>query len=883
MQMNVLRPFGRASRVTRGTGALRRPGAVGAVASRQRPLGTALITAIGVVGVLAVGAGPAQAIPADRVYELVSPGTEGPGFEPNVTGSGVLAGARASSTEDAVAYQTLSPGTSSRRGQIRTYAARRGPDGWVTTTVSPESVTDTSVSTDPPRFTAFDFTDDITKGLFTSQAPEGRPVVADEPTTAVNLYRQDLTSGTNLLMTPFAPILSSGVTTPPAPRVGWASEDLDHVVYDVAASYFPTAPSSAVYAWSADQGASIASILPTGKFAGNASVGAGPNEAVDQASTFALKGYYGSNVGAISEDGSRIYFTDVRGSGGTASGRLYARRDHGTRNARTVELGLPEAGLPAVPSVATNGPKFVAASKDGRRVLLSSCGKLTADSTAIANASTGTCSTFGFSTSSPYGPNTTRRPELYLYDEDGNGGAGDLVDLTTTDPIDPPGAGFLGVVAAAEDLSRIYFAASGVLAPGGTVDKPDLYVWDETDGISFVAPLRARDAGLASSAVGDAPLWASVSSARKNAYVTPDGEHLAFSTYAKVDPNFDNRAVSGGDVLRQTYLYTYGEGQPVCVSCASAGRNGSEGTISNQRLSVPEMSYPGIADWAKRSITDDGRELYFESADKLVPTDTDVNVDVYVYRPETGRRELITTGRGGDASFAGATGDGLNVFFRQSRATLSPADENAAADLYTARLRRGDQVPDKPRPIDPCQGSACPDTPPSTILGPSTNLGAVPGFDVAEINGPRRSVWRRTGRLTLPVTTPSAGTITVSVRGTIRTTVKAKKKKKGAKAKPQYKIVRATVAQATQVVTGPGEHGVQLTLTKAARAQLKRTRKLSVTVDVRFGAARDTTDVRLVLPKVKAKKTAKKTTAKKTTVKKKTTAKKQTATKRAAR
>jgi hypothetical protein len=861
MERNALRPRGRASRGFPAGGALRDDVAAPGSVKRRRPGGAALLTAIGMLGAMAVVAAPAHAIPDDRVYELVSPGTEGPDYNPREHTSGVMPGVRASSTDDAVAFQTLEPptGTTNRRGQLRTYAARRTADGWVTQTVSPESVTDSSIKSDPPRFTAFNFTDDITKGLFTSQAPADHPVVAGEPAPAVNLYRQDLSTGENLLLSPMAPILASSTSVPAAPRVAWASADLEHAVFDVKDRFYPGGPNEAVYAWSADRGVSIASILPDGKVASGGKAGNGPSEPVDQGLITVNKGFYGSSYGAISEDGSRIYFT---GSGPSGGAKLFVRRDHGTRNARTVEIGLPESGLPAVPS--GNPAMFQAASKDGRRVLFTSCGKLTADSKAVSTAGTGACSTFGFLTQfqNPYPAGALinpRRPELYLYDEDANGGAGDLIDLTTTDPT---GAGVLGIVSLTEDFSRIYFAATGVLAPGGTQDKPNLYVWDAADGISFVAPLRVNDT-TSVPGIGDAVLWASVNSPRKNAYMTPDGKHLAFSMYGKVDPSFDNRELGGFDILRQVYLYTYGEGAPVCVTCSTSGRNASEGTIAPQRLSVPELSTPAIADWSKRSMTDDGRELYFESGDKLAPTDNNVFTDVYVYRPETARTELISTGQAGPSSFAGASADGLNVFFRTS-AGIAGIDRNGASDLYTARLRRGEPVPDRQLPIDPCQGDACPDTPPSTILGPSTNLGAVPGFDVAEIDGPRRSTWRRTGRMTLPVTTPGAGTITVRVRGTIRTTVKSKAKaKKGKKAKPKYKIVRATVAQAVQAVPGPGSHGVELKLAKAARAQLKRTRKLSVTVEVRFGAARDTTDVRLVLPKAKAKKPAKKKTTKK--------------------
>jgi hypothetical protein len=92
-------------------------------------------------------------------------------------------------------------------------------------------------------------------------------------------------------------------------------------------------------------------------------------------------------------------------------------------------------------------------------------------------------------------------------------------------------------------------------------------------------------------------------------------------------------------------------------------------------------------------ISADGRRIFFETAENLVPGDTDdcdpdspgPNPCTDVYEGSGGTTTLISTAPGANAAnaakFAGASEDGLRVFF-QTDESLSAADTDSEIDLY---------------------------------------------------------------------------------------------------------------------------------------------------------------------------------------------------------
>ena len=105
-------------------------------------------------------------------------------------------------------------------------------------------------------------------------------------------------------------------------------------------------------------------------------------------------------------------------------------------------------------------------------------------------------------------------------------------------------------------------------------------------------------------------------------------------------------------------------------------------------LGGPWASTAAAAPASFLAASDDGARAFFSTNDALVPGDTDFRTDVY--ERAAGITRLLSTGPTGgnsafDASFGGASGDGLRVFFATSE-RLVPGDTDNARDVY---LRSG--------------------------------------------------------------------------------------------------------------------------------------------------------------------------------------------------
>lgn len=208
--------------------------------------------------------------------------------------------------------------------------------------------------------------------------------------------------------------------------------------------------------------------------------------------------------------------------------------------------------------------------------------------------------------------------------------------------------------------------------------------------------------------------------ATATARVSPDGSHLAFLAKASLT-GYDNVGQASGMPESQVYLYDAGADELVCASCnPTLARPLGPSTIPG--ATVPGAGADAIPIYEPRSLSADGRRLFFDSADALVAQDTNNRPDVYEWeaagagscqRPG-GCLNLISSGRSAEgASFADAAADGSDVFFLTD-GSLVPSDAGSV-DLYDAR--EGGGFPVAPKPI-PCDGDSCqplpspPDDPP---------------------------------------------------------------------------------------------------------------------------------------------------------------------------
>jgi hypothetical protein len=598
----------------------------------------------------------ATGLPDGRAYELVSPARKSGGeVFPAFPLRGSCFGLREDeckpgstadrfpmqSTPDgeAVLYEGFPFSTSGGAAKYNQYLSRRTASGWQTTDLSPMRQ-----GAQLQGYRAFDAS--LGKGVLYQLSPS---LSESAPSEYPNLYlqRTDDPLGLNPLLEAAAPNrepskleLSYAGASADFSRIFFAGND----ALTEAGLFTPPALDGGeskdnLYEWSEGQ-LQLVNVLP-----GNAETMPG--------AVFGSGGMLpGVPAGAgltdfshaISSDGSRVFWS-------SEAGQVYVRED----GERTV--AIPDAG------------KFVTASADGSRVLLS------------------------------------------------DGRIYDLEDESIVDLTDGNGE-LVGIQGQSEDLSHIYFVDKAVLTGeeenerGGKAQagENNLYAWDEGT-TKFVTSLLPNAKALSM----DANSWSFYASLRL-AEASPDGRWLAFESTAPLT-GYDNvgpcgvGALAFGDLApcAEVFLYDSSAGKLACVSCNPSGARplGLSSLETFQTRRGEDIAQP-------RYLTDAGR-LYFDSRDSLSLFDTNNGAeDVYQYEPEgqgTCKREggcldLISAGHEPvDSNLLAVDETGKNVFFT-SRDQLALKDRDDAIDLYDAR-EGGGIASETETSRGECQGEAC--------------------------------------------------------------------------------------------------------------------------------------------------------------------------------
>jgi hypothetical protein len=381
----------------------------------------------------------------------------------------------------------------------------------------------------------------------------------------------------------------------------------------------------------------------------------------------------GDTHDAVSEDGSKIFFISPdpeTGSGAPSCysnseplvnpPHLYMRLDGTT----TVDVSAPDPGV--------NDPEgfqpvqYVGAAADGSKVFFMTRTELTPD-------------------------DTTHAPELYEYN---------TVDETLTrishgmSGVSDGNVRFVGAVS--KDGSAVYFTAYGKLAPGAPKqteegEKINAYRYDTTTGTTtYIATVSTHD--FSDDQIGRYNFpWETGLDVRSNWYATPNGRFLAFgSTLNLTSYNSNGKS--------EIYRYDSTDGSLLCVSCLPSGA----APTSDALFARSALYNDNPAGRPPRAASEDGSYVFFDTADALVPQDTNGKIDVYEWHD--GSISLVTSGSDPyDSFFLDASGDGHDVFFG-SHAQLVAQDTDVAGDLYDARVGGG-----FPAPVAPavCSGDEC--------------------------------------------------------------------------------------------------------------------------------------------------------------------------------
>lgn len=256
----------------------------------------------------------------------------------------------------------------------------------------------------------------------------------------------------------------------------------------------------------------------------------------------------------------------------------------------------------------------------------------------------------------------------------------------------------LGTVGFSDDATRAYFVASGVLADGARAGEPNLYLWQQGAGITYITTVDNADSTLWNVGRGTQDA--------RTARVSADGRRLLFASSARLT-SYDNAG------HRQLYLYDADRDELRCVSCnprLSASIN------SAQLFDLPPARK--IPYRLPRNLSADGRQVFFETPERLVAADTNAKTDVYEWVDDAldmdGQLRLISSGTGGTESvFVDASKTGDDVFFT-TRDRLVGIDTDDQVDLYDARVGGGIAAQNpSPPPLD-CSGDGCQSVPPAS-------------------------------------------------------------------------------------------------------------------------------------------------------------------------
>ena len=502
--------------------------------------------------------GAPTGLPDGRAWELVSPVDKGGGA---VAPPGALFGGgeiQAAGGGGALAYGSATAFAEPQSAPpVSQYLSRRGDGGWSTANVS--LPLDAGGYGDHPDGAPFRlFSTDLGRGLVL----DGRRCAVEG--TCPPSYSLWEESGA-----------VRGLPSAPGLRFEGASADLGRLVVGA---------DSGLFEW-----------------------GAGGMEAISADSGAALA----APVGAISSNGSRIYFT------APPAGSIYLHEDG--------------SGARLLPATTGAGTAFQAASTDGGVAYF------------------------------------TRAGTLYRY-------------VGATEASDPIATGVVGVLAVSADGARVYYQ-----------DGAGLQIWDE-------GSVREIAAGAGVALASDYP--PAVATAR----LSTDGTVLAFLSDAPLG-GFDSVDAETGALDVEVYLYDAGNDALLCASCNPTGERPSGSA------SIPGALVNGTtAAYRPRALAADGRRLFFDSDDALVPRDTDARADVYQWEASgegscaeaPGCVSLISGGRGEGGRFLDASADGADVFFLTGD-SLVGADPGSI-DVYDARVGGG--LPEPASPI-PCVGDAC--------------------------------------------------------------------------------------------------------------------------------------------------------------------------------
>lgn len=287
-----------------------------------------------------------------------------------------------------------------------------------------------------------------------------------------------------------------------------------------------------------------------------------------------------------------------------------------------------------------------------------------------------------------------------------------------------------GVIAISNDGDRAYIASSVSLTPPlSEAGVANIYLLDtNSEAVSFIAKLPVgRTIREDLDPTGPAPTGGQIAQeegkpAWQQAQISDgDGRVLVFQSTS-------NLTGQNPDGFGAVYRYDAVTHQFSCISCGEGVITGgswlgnpADGSTLNNGLYHFNQS---------RYLSSDGSRAFFLSRNQIVPGDVNSVTDVYEWHD--GSVHLLTTGKSSAPSyFVGASSQGRDVFVNTAD-RLVASDRDNAYDVYDVRRDGGRVIPDTAMP---CMGDQC--------QGPTNGVPEDRGSASAALSGPPNTASRR--------------------------------------------------------------------------------------------------------------------------------------------
>jgi hypothetical protein len=589
---------------------------------RHRAMIALYTTVIGMVTLLLICVSAVNAMPVDRGYELVTPPDTGP-YQPNAASLGSSDGFDCFETylatpdgEGVIFTNGSPPEGGASNGILNLYEARRTPTGWMSASKSATG----AQSTYPGG------------GLCTSPDHQFSSFL-----TGSSLFEQGtLGQEASYLRTPEGAFVLAGVGsigTDPKANIKWIADGAAHVILTSRKRLEPEAPIGVGSGGSPELSAPAVNAVYDRTSAGLHVVSLLPSGSAPD-STSETTFYRGASA-----DGSGVVFEVVSEGGST----LYEHRSG-------------QQTVPIATGLNSGDNRFAAISSDGSTVTFMKIG--------------------------PANTNFPVRGSIYSFD----------ADTQATVPVSEGSEA--AIVNVSDDGSHVYFSSEQALAgvgPNVLGDSPspggaNLYAWDnETEDTRFVATVAAADVEGNPSVAEDLVEWMRTvaraqqdrTAGRVNAVsrTTPDGTVFVFQAHGSAT-DYDSGAHS------EIYRYDSRNGDLACISCPKGtSAPAASSAYLAKDVAGSFMAFNSLA--RLPNVTDDGERVFFTTAEPLVAADTNGVLDVYGW--EAGQIALISTGEGVRPSLLYAMSrDGRDVFFLTAE-QLVPQDTSTVASIYDAR------------------------------------------------------------------------------------------------------------------------------------------------------------------------------------------------------